>query len=118
MRSHQDTSSRAKSWQKSGTRSVSEGVKKDGKLGGGEMAKPRRPKSKPPHRIHPEIWALLTPRETVILELYLVNPNDKAIAGLLKTAASTIRKHLSAIEQKAGVGSRAELLVFFLPPDR
>ncbi|MGI8979360.1 MAG: helix-turn-helix transcriptional regulator [Pirellulaceae bacterium] len=82
------------------------------------MAKSQRPKSKPPHRMHPEIWALLTPRETVILELYLVNPNDKAIASLLKTAASTIRKHLSAIEQKAGVGSRAELLVFFLPPDR
>ncbi len=82
------------------------------------MAKPRRPKSKPPHRVHPEIWALLTPRETEILELYLSNPNDKAIARLLNTADSTIRKHLSAIEQKAGVGSRAELLVFFLPPDR
>ena len=82
------------------------------------MAKPRRPPSKPPHRIHPEVWALLTARQTVILELFLVNPNDKAIAGILKTAASTIRKHLSAIEQKAGVGLRGELLVFFLPPDR
>ncbi|MBC7853063.1 MAG: response regulator transcription factor [Pirellulaceae bacterium] len=82
------------------------------------MANPQLPNSKPAHRIHPEIWALLTPRETEILELFLVNPNDKAIARLLNTADSTIRKHLSAIERKAGVGSRAELLVFFLPPDR
>ena len=82
------------------------------------MAKPRRPPSKPPHHVHPEIWALLTSRQTVILELYLVNPNDKEIASKLNSSPSTIRKHLSAIEKKAGVGSRAELLVFFLPPDR
>ncbi|MGI8979753.1 MAG: helix-turn-helix transcriptional regulator [Pirellulaceae bacterium] len=78
------------------------------------MAKSNRSEPSPPRRNHPEIWALLTEREAEILTPYLVHPNDKKIARLLNTTPSTIRTHLTAIEKKAGVGSRNELLVFFL----
>lgn len=62
-----------------------------------------------------DVWRLLTEREREVLRLYLRTPNDKIIARLLKTTASTIRSHLSAIEKKAGVGSRGELLALFIP---
>ena len=43
------------------------------------------------------------------------DPNDKGIPRLLKLALSTVRSHLFAIERKAGVDSRGELLALFIP---
>lgn len=85
--------------------------------GGGKVPESKRPAPNPVHLVHPEIWALLTKRETEILTLYLHHPNDKEIAHKLGTSASTIRSHLSAIEKKAGVDSRAELLALFIPEE-
>jgi len=54
----------------------------------------------------------LTRREREILELLMEGSTNKEIASRLGVSHQTVKNQLTTLYQKAGVGSRLELVVF------
>jgi DNA-binding NarL/FixJ family response regulator len=54
----------------------------------------------------------LTRREREILELLMEGSTNKEIASRLGVSSQTVKNQLSTLYQKAGVGSRLELVLF------
>lgn len=52
----------------------------------------------------------LTPREAEVAEYYLQRLPEKTIAVLLQMSPRTVEEHTRHIREKAGVGSREELI--------
>jgi DNA-binding NarL/FixJ family response regulator len=59
----------------------------------------------------------LTPRQWEILRRIVAGQRVRAIASELYVSPSTVRNHLSAIFQRFGVHSQAELLARLTPTD-
>jgi DNA-binding CsgD family transcriptional regulator len=55
----------------------------------------------------------LTPRETELVKLLLSGKSNKEVAAATSVEVDTVKKHLSSVFRKCGVGSRVELLLFF-----
>jgi Response regulator containing a CheY-like receiver domain and an HTH DNA-binding domain len=68
----------------------------------------------PPRPPHAAARVELTSREWEVVDLLRKGMSTRAIAELLGISAVTVRRHISAVHGKLGVGSRAELLRLLL----